>query len=541
MALELTAADREKFLAARNLYDLKIATIRNSIFACDIEPSAVDIAKLRLWLSIVIDDAPSADKNSFRPKPLPNLDCNIICGNSLLDEFGGVPLIKHSKFLGNLADDHGQGSVFQELTDDRIKELIQRQKVLFSETNHANKEELRQRIRDIYDEIVIEQLGKNSALAKKYKSLPFILWQLYFPTVFKDNGGFDVIIGNPPYGAKISAADKKTFKKIYRCTKTISGIQKGSTDTFALFIEKSFDLCNRGGLVNLIVPMSVTSSDAMTALHDLLEANCNVIRIASFSDHPKKIFATAYAKTSIISLKKTLTPLEKIFTTKVMRRSTENTLAKIMSSLTFVESSRFKLPGRYPKIGDELQRGILGKMFSFGKKIADYSDTDGNPFYYRTSGGRYFNIITNYPTGSSKEKPYYVASKFTKIIAATLSTNLFWFYQQVYTNGLDLKIFEIETVPLFDLESLATAQIDSVEKIYDEYLSDIERNITRSNFAKGSVYQKSGAKIYKLVRSKPLIDALDDLIGTFYGLTAEEINFVKTFELAIRMSGADYD
>ena len=76
----------------RRLYDLKMETIKNSIFACDIEPSAVDIAKLRLWLSIVIEDSPNADDKNFNPNPLPNLDCNIICGNSLIDEFEGMQL-----------------------------------------------------------------------------------------------------------------------------------------------------------------------------------------------------------------------------------------------------------------------------------------------------------------------------------------------------------------------------------------------------------------------------------------------------------------
>ena len=69
----------------RSLYDLKLETIKNSIFACDTEPSAVDIAKLRLWLTLVIDR-------------------NIICGNSLIEEFYGFPLIKHSKVLNNMAE-----------------------------------------------------------------------------------------------------------------------------------------------------------------------------------------------------------------------------------------------------------------------------------------------------------------------------------------------------------------------------------------------------------------------------------------------------
>ena len=162
-------------------------------------------------------------------------------------------------------------------------------------------------------------------------------------------------------------------------------------------------------------------------------------------------------------------------------------------------------------------------MLASKRKIADYTDDDGAPFYYRTSGGRYFNVVTNYPTGSSKERPYYVSAKFTKIIAATLSTNLFWFYQQAYTNGLDLKLCEIESVSLVALEALTSENLSTVSDLYDEYLADIERNVEiRISSAKSS-YNVTTFKNYKLVRSKPLIDALDDLVGTFYGLTAEEI------------------
>ena len=197
------------------------------------------------------------------------------------------------------------------------------------------------------------------------------------------------------------------------------------------------------------------------------------------------------------------------------------------------------MPGRYPKIGTEQQREIIRKIFSFNKKIADYSDEDGEPFYYRTSGGRYFNVITDYPTGSSKEKPFHVTKKFTKVIGAILSTSLFWFYQQTYTNGLDLKQFELETFPLFDLESLTPAQIAAVEEIYDEYLSDIERNVSVRTSSDNSSYHVTQFKNYKLNKSKHLADKLDDLIGKFYGLSAEEIDFIKNFELEIRMSGLD--
>ena len=512
----------------RALYDLKLNTIKNSIFACDIEPSAVDIAKLRLWLSIVIDDVPK-DKN-FTPHRLPNLDCNIICGNSLVDEFNGVDLLSV------------QGDIFYDNAariSDR-KSLVKLQHELFDETKPALKKILRKKIRDIYDKIVEKNL-KDAALIENYreaareKSLPFVLWQLYFPTVFED-GGFDIVIGNPPYGAKISDADKKFFKKKFLCTKTISGKQKGSTDTFALFIEHAFNLCKRNGFVSLIVPMSVISSDSITALHNLLEKNCRVIQVSSYSCRPKQIFSAACVNTSVISFQKTLTPVEKIFTSKLMRRNEKYTLKDLMNDLTFIESKNLKLPGRYPKIGNEIQKNILSKIFHAPKHLSDYSDERGKPFYYRTSGGRYFNVITDYSTNSSKENSYYVTKKFTRIISATLNTSLFWFYQQAYMNGLDIKRFELEMFPLFDLEKLTPAQIELIEKIYDKYLIDIEKNATIRRVGENSSYNLETFKMYKLGQSKHLADALDDIIGELYGLSAEEIEYIKNFELEFRLS-----
>ena len=258
----------------RRLYDLKLETIKNSIFACDIEPSAVDIAKLRLWLTLVIDDEPTADKDSFKPKPLPNLDCNIICGNSLIDEFEGFPLIKHSKVLNNMAEAKGQGLLLQEEVDIRIAELIRLQKNLFHESDHDRKEEYRRYIRDIYDGIILEQLDGNSELVKIYKlaaqkkSLPFILWQLYFPTVFRDNGGFDIIVGNPPYVD--SEEMTRTMPKLRDIYSKKFKAAKGNWDLYVLFWERSFDLLNSNGIATLITSNKWLSIKYGEALRNLL-------------------------------------------------------------------------------------------------------------------------------------------------------------------------------------------------------------------------------------------------------------------------------
>lgn len=252
MAIEKNSRQRKDLYIERNPYRFKRETIRDCIFACDIEPSAVDITKLRLWLSLVIDDQimeidDVIMDSSTKPRELPNLDCNIICGNSLLDEFMGEKLITKSSALNNLGE-YYQGTLYDESVYQTINEIIALQRKLYDEKDHVEKNSLKRQIQERYDNIILEQLkGTDKAEDNYYQAIqkpsrPFILWQLYFPRVFKENGGFDIVIGNPPYGAKISNTEKKIYQSKYLCTKTITGKQKGSTDTFSLFIEKGLNL-----------------------------------------------------------------------------------------------------------------------------------------------------------------------------------------------------------------------------------------------------------------------------------------------------------
>lgn len=101
---------------------------------------------------------------------------------------------------------------------------------------------------------------------------------------------------------------------------------------------------------------------------------------------------------------------------------------------------------------------------------------------------------------------------------------------------MDLKQFELENFPLFDLEKLSDAEISAIENLYSEYLADIEKKVEIRTSSKNSSYNVTTFKNYKLRNSKNLIDKLDDLIDKFYGLTADEINFIKNFELEFRIS-----
>ena len=112
------------------------------------------------------------------------------------------------------------------------------------------------------------------------------------------------MIGNPPYGAKLSDSDKKVLKAKYASAKTADG-RKGSLDTFSLFIELGYKMLAKQGYSSFIVPLSVTASDAMSSLHQLLFDNCETISISSYGDRPKRIFESAEQQVSIISFQKT--------------------------------------------------------------------------------------------------------------------------------------------------------------------------------------------------------------------------------------------
>lgn len=309
LAIEMNGFQKKTFYAyERKTYDLKVNTIKNCIFACDIEPSAVDIAKLRLWLSIVIDDeiADDAGNGEFdahtKPRQLPNLDCNIICGNSLIDEFEENELITESVLLNNVSV-NSQVSVFQNGVDGLIAKLIELQDKLFFTKEHSDKESIKAEIQKIYNEIIMEQIGGDYNLRDKYyeslseSSKPFILWQLYFPKVFRDNGGFDIVIGNPPYvGEK---GNKEIFRPI-AATKFGKRCYYGKMDLFYFFFHKALDLGNKSAEISLITTNYFPTAFGGVVLRKDFAERSQIRRLINFNE--LKIFESALGQHNMITM-----------------------------------------------------------------------------------------------------------------------------------------------------------------------------------------------------------------------------------------------
>jgi len=504
--LQLMLKTYERIESRFDSYKTKLSVIQNSIYGVDIEPMAVEIARLRAWLSLIVDE-----DDSKNVEPLPNLDFKFVCANSLM------PLKSD-----NQASLLGDSDLHEKLKNIRSKYFNARKK----HTKKILQDEYYELInqKTLFDDRRTRQLQSFNPFKNSHPADFFSSDQM-----FGIGAGFKVVIGNPPYGAKLTSSEKKIYKEFYDSAKTAPGKQKGSLDTFSLFIEKGFLELSQDGHLSYIVPLTITSGDSMTGVHNLLLKNTNELKISSYCDRPVQIFKNAHKKLSIISLTKAKSESPKILMTKMYRLHNEDNLANLMNQLNFVDvADAPTIVGRFPKISLEIEKDILKKIFSYSPlKALKYSQ--GKPIYYRSAGGMYFNVITNYANNLSSEKPLHFKEELSDPMAAILSSTLFWWYQQVFTDCLNLKASEIESFPVPDISNELIAKL---EVVYQKYADDIEKNV---NIRESNSYKNiTSFKEYKIRKSIDYIKSIDDIVLGLYGLSESESIFIKNYELEFR-------
>lgn len=515
-----------------NAADIKRHIIQKNIYGVDYERGAVDIARLRFWLTLVVDEE--------TPHTLPNLDFKIMQGNSLFEWYEGVD-------LRGIVGEVGDTITFREKTNNPtfIKKWLDQ---YFETNNHEERIRLRGKISGAVEGLIE---SNNPALRDKLFDMDiaanncFFLWHTWFNDVFKragGNGGFDIVIGNPPYGAKLDDVQKKVLKSLYQTTQTLKDknnkkltVQKGSMDTYTMFIELAYNIMRVNGCMTMIVPISLTSSDSLSGVHNILKSKCDDIYISSYAVRPQPVFKNAMVNTSILTFRKTGKPCSGIYATKMYRKGKNFNLQMLVEHLQFVEVKNLMLFGRIPKISLEIEKDILQKL-SGCDKLKSYIRESGTAVYYRFAGGRYFKVVTNYSNGSSAERAIYFDDKYANAIGCILSSNLsFWFYQ-IYSDNLNWKNCEIESTPI---PPLSDETIEKLDELYKEYLADIEANANKRLTSGDSTYTVDSFKEYKIGKSKAIIDKIDDLICPLYGLNAKETYFIKNYEIEFRLSGEE--
>ncbi len=283
---------------------LKKEIIENNIYGVDIEKGAIDIARLRFWLSIVVD--------AEKPEPLPNFDYKFMQGNSLIESFDGHDL---SHIMDKEGKPRGRGGyqrsisgqesyqvAFDFSSADTRQNLRLWLKKYFSLTDHREKAEYRQRINESVKEY-IKQQGIGAAAEARLAALDpsanqdFFLWHTWFKDIF-DNGGFDIVIGNPPYVVLAGEDDLNIqYKRIFLTA------NDGKTNLYKLFYEQGLKLLTQDGVLSFITPNTYLTGKDSKVLRGLFFKTTSLREIIEYTEKDKVFENVTQAVTTLILTK----------------------------------------------------------------------------------------------------------------------------------------------------------------------------------------------------------------------------------------------
>lgn len=306
---------------AKEIAKLKRSVIENSIHGVDIDPSAVEVAKLRFWLSMVVDEE--------TPIPLPNLYYKIMVGNSLLETINGFdPLSKDNTTLFDDSEDKIKS--IQKLLHDFYKENEHKEKATLKETIENSIDEILEKKLDEQEDIkrsqienvhlfngltdkqvkILEETEKTLDIIKNVKKRPtteLFFYRIYFAEVL-DQGGFDVVIGNPPYirHEKIKELKPRLQKEAFY-DPISDKIEKyecfnGTADIYIYFFEKGFKLLKENGVLSFITSNKYTRAKYGQKFRKFVLDNTNIVEYVDFNG--VKVFESATVDTSILTYKK---------------------------------------------------------------------------------------------------------------------------------------------------------------------------------------------------------------------------------------------
>jgi very-short-patch-repair endonuclease/type I restriction-modification system DNA methylase subunit len=318
----------------------KEAIIRDTLYGVDIKPEAIEIAQLRLWLALIVD------QTLEQARPLPNLDYKLMAGDSLIETLDGEPVLTESAaaLLGADVTPVQPGLGLFE-TDRERRKLDELRRAYFSaapeERKRLKPDILHQERRIIATALrekaeaqqqTINQIGRlaaqtggklktsderrlkaaaeklarltalQEALDKPDYAPPFFLYRLHFSEVFEKKGGFDIVVANPPYvrGERLGAA-----KDEFKVTPIYQDVYAGTADLYVYFYARGWHLLRPGGQLAYITSNKYLRANYGKGLRRFLAEKLTLRALIDFGDLP--VFEAA-AYPCIVIGEKALTP-----------------------------------------------------------------------------------------------------------------------------------------------------------------------------------------------------------------------------------------
>jgi len=543
----------EKFSDFRNLlervaahpnrrYFIFKSIILNNLFGVDIMEEAVEICKLRLFLKLAAQVEPDAARDNLGIEPLPDIDFNIRAGNSLVGYAAADDVRRSMKEVGG-----GQMKLMDEedlATFDRfnircadVEQAFTKFRQLQTEGDGsvpaADKQELRKRLKALEDELnrhlaseYSVKLSDKAAYAKWVKSHQPFHWFIQFYGIL-NTGGFDVIIGNPPY--VVNTPEKVHYEIRERLFATYP-----SKNLYSFVFERSLQLGAPNAGVGMIVQLSALSAEKMSSLQDLL-LHRGLLVASAFPRRPESIFDGVEMPVTIMISRSSLPMLH---TTRVNRFYTEER-PSALAAMGFAQQD-IRLHGhRIAKIGSpigvgiyrkiESQKGVLGTLTSAASKHVLYYQ-EACRYWVKACVGLPFFRRNGERMAPPHGRTLYFRDAGSCAFAGCLinSTLFYWFYSAFsdceHINDALIRDFRI---PSESNPSDWTA--------LESRLAESQKRYARRK----TILTKQGHKIeydeMDAPQSKSILDEIDTVLAGHYGFTAEELDFILNYDIKYRM------
>ena len=498
--------------------------IINNLYGVDIMEEAVEICKLRLFLKMVaqIEDV-------RRIEPLPDIDFNIQVGNAL------VGYATYNK-VRNAIKSKLEYDDAMERIEEKAKEIEQQfEQFRLQQTEHdgsiplVDKQDLQNTFQVLEDELNEYLAGEyqiNPSKKSDYQNWlashkPFH-WFIAFYGILK-NGGFDVIIGNPPYVSYSKV--KKEYRVIESDFKTIK-----CGNLYTLVTEKVFDLVIKQGRFGVILPLSSTNANGNSSLQSELRS-FSTLYLSHFAVRPSKLFVGADMNLSIICGTRDSNGTQNYYTTSFLRWSSDFR-PFLFPSLLYLKNEKTIKTSGFAKFGNDIEISIWSKLFDGINTISSVL-TSGEIGGSQTqlafhSFGRYWRKCI-YEKLSDNYQVFNINKKYSSCALCILNSQLsYWYwimssdcYRFTKTDALNISM-----PPKLD-SSLYTKLAELLMKSYEQ----------------NSILQKRKARNGKMVtekqffpaKSKPIIDDIDYVLAQHYGFTEEELDFIINYDIKYRM------
>jgi hypothetical protein len=529
-----TRIDREQDYAV-----IKHIIVHN-LYGVDIEEQATEIAKLRLFLKLVALLEPGD-----AIEPLPDIDFNIRHGNTLVgyasaDETERAVM---GKTQGNLFNDAWEDirirlcAVEQQYNNFQIQQ-VQKGGHITAQDKQALTDTLYE-LEETLNYHLAREYGVDPNKTKGYDTWkashkPFHWFVDFYPLMAA--GGFDVVIGNPPYKDLKSGGAEDT-----RGYTTI-----GTKNLYPLCFERSLKIGGQKSRIGLIVPVSSISTEGYKSLQALVFMRNG--HLSSFDDRPSRLFdGLEHIQLTIHLLDNNVVATPQIWVTDCRRWSAAEREI-LFATMSYSRPPEHALPHTIPKIKSALEADIWWKVSQMKRPLVTCLSTSGRySVNYSRKVHNFLQAIDFIPEVSGSDgilrppselKPLRFASReIASLVLCVLNSSLFRWYIQVFTDCRHVNKREVDNFPL------VTDIAQTPDGSWLSFADSLSKSLKSNSEFRSMKFAHDHLRVQCIIpkHSKAIIDDIDGALSYHFGLTEEQLDFLVNYDIKYRIGQGDDD